>query len=222
MDACKAAWAGIALSDGAAHLYFATAVGDLAEQARVAGPLDVIAIDMPIGLPDTGRRQADVLARELVGPRRASVFMTPVRAAVEEEDYATATGVNVRLAGEGIPRQAHGLRARILQVDRWVRHSPHRVVEVHPEVSFACLAGVPLEASKSTWAGVAMRRRLLAGAGIVLAEDLGPAAGKAGVDDVLDAAIAAWTALRVACGHARPVPDPPETFSDGLPCAIWT
>jgi predicted RNase H-like nuclease len=48
------------------------------------------------------------------------------------------------------------------------------------------------------------------------------AAGKAGVDDVLDAAIAAWTARRVASGQARAVPDPPERFSDGLPCAIWT
>jgi hypothetical protein len=43
-----------------------------------------------------------------------------------------------------------------------------------------------------------------------------------GVDDVLNAAVAARTALRVASGQARPVPDPPETFGDGLPCAIWT
>jgi predicted RNase H-like nuclease len=150
VDACKAGWAGIVLSDGAAHLYFAAEIGDLAEQVRAGGPLDVIAIDMPIGLPHAGRRQADVLARKLAGPHWASVFMTPVRAAVEEEDYAAATGVNVRFAGEGISRQAHGLRARILQVDRWVRHAPYRVVEVHPEVSFAGLADVPLEVSKST------------------------------------------------------------------------
>jgi predicted RNase H-like nuclease len=62
VDACKAGWAGIVLSDSAAQLYFAIAIGDLAEQARVAGPLDLIAIDMPIGLPDADRRQADVLA----------------------------------------------------------------------------------------------------------------------------------------------------------------
>jgi predicted RNase H-like nuclease len=127
--------------------------------------------------------------------------MTPVRAAVEEEDYAAATGLNVTLAGEGISHQAHGLRATILQVDRWAQHAPYRVVEVHPEVSFACLAGVPLDVSKSTWARVARRRQLLARAGIVLTEDLGVAAGKAGVDDVLDVAVAAWTALRVASGQ---------------------
>ena len=141
---------------------------------------------------------------------------------MEEEDYAVAAAVNLKLAGEGISRQAHGLRAKILQVDQWVQETPLRAVEIHPEVSFACLAGVPLEASKSTWAGAARRRQLLAGAGIVLREDLGPAAEKAGVDDILDAAVAAWTARRVAGGQARPVPDSPEVFSDGLPCAIWT
>ena len=222
VDGCKAGWVGIVLSDGAALPFFATAIGDLAEQASVAGPLDVVAIDMPIGLPDASRRRADVLARQLAGPRWASVFMTPVRAALAEEEFAAATAVNVKLAGEGISRQAHGLRAKILQVDQWVRHAPHRVAEIHPEVSFACLAGAPLNLSKSTWAGVVRRRQLLAGAGVVLADDLGLAGEKAGVDDILDAAVAAWTALRVAGGQARPVPDPPELFSDGLPCAIWT
>ena len=222
VDGCKAGWVGIVLSDGAALACFAPTIGDLAEQARTAGPLDVIAIYMPIGLPDAGRRQADVLARQLAGPRWASVFMTPVRAALAEEQFAAATAVNVELAGEGISRQAHGLRAKILQVDQWVRHAPCRVAEVHPEVSFARLAGAPLTGSKSPWAGAARRRQLLAGAGIVLADNLGPAGEKAGVEDILDAAIAAWTALRVASGQARPVPEAPEIFSDGLPCAIWT
>jgi predicted RNase H-like nuclease len=209
------------LQDGEAHPYFATAVGDLAEQASVTGPLDLTAVDMLIGLPDAGRRQADVLARKLAGPRRAPVFMTPVRAALKEGNYAVATAVDVKLAGEGISRQAHGLRAKILQVDQWARHAPQRVIEIHPEISFGYLAGAPLDVSKSTWAGMARRRQLLAGAGIVLAGDLGRAGEKAGADDILDAAVAAWTALRIASGQARPVPDPPGSFSDGLPCATW-
>jgi predicted RNase H-like nuclease len=59
---------GIMLSDGAALACSATAIGDLTEQASLAGPLDGVAIDMPIGLPDSGRRQADVLARQLAAP----------------------------------------------------------------------------------------------------------------------------------------------------------
>jgi predicted RNase H-like nuclease len=49
VDACKAGWAGIVLSGGAARLCFATAISDLAEQAGLTGQLDVIAVDMPIG-----------------------------------------------------------------------------------------------------------------------------------------------------------------------------
>nr|WP_231640215.1 DUF429 domain-containing protein [Micromonospora sp. NRRL B-16802] len=54
-------------------------IAALVTNAEMDGHLAVIGIDIPIGLPDTGRRQADVLAYKLVGPRRSSVFMTPVR-----------------------------------------------------------------------------------------------------------------------------------------------
>ena len=79
VDACKAGWIGIALSQGALSAYAAAGIDDLIEDASSDGPLAVIAIDIPIGLPDTGRRQADLLVRKAVGPRWASVFMTPVR-----------------------------------------------------------------------------------------------------------------------------------------------
>ena len=41
------------------------------------------------------------------------------------------------------------------------------------------------------------------------------------LDDILDAAIAAWTARRVARDEAQPMPDPPQVFSDGIQSAIW-
>ncbi len=160
--------------------------------------------------------------RKVIGPRLASVFITPVRAALEASDYDTASAENRQLAGEGISRQAFALQPTILDVDRWVRHAPGRVIEVRPEVSFAQLASEPLRLSTSTWPGASQRQQLLATAGILLAEDLGVAGEKAAIDDVLDAAVAAWSARRVAHCQARPAPGPPETFSGGLPCAIWT
>lgn len=220
VDACKPGWIGVALSEEAVSAYAAAEIGGLVEDAAADGPLAVIAVDIPIGLPDTGRRQADVLTRKAVGPLWPSVFMTPVRPALEAPDYATAADLSRRLAGEGISRQAFALRAKILQVDQWVRQAPHRVVEVHPEASFAGLAGAALQSRKSSWAGAVLRRRLLAGAGISLPDDLGLAGEKAAMDDVLDAAAAAWTAVRVLRGQAQSTP--PELFSDSLPCAIWT
>ena len=49
------------------------------------------------------------------------------------------------------------------------------------------------------------RRTLLARHGIQLPDHLGDA-GEAGPDDVLDAAAAAWSAQRIATGHASRLP----------------
>jgi predicted RNase H-like nuclease len=221
VDACAAGWVGIALTDQEARAHVAGDFQALVAAVHADGPLDVVAVDMPIGLPDAGLRRADVLARAVVGPRRSSVFMTPIRAAMEAPDYVSALAINKAAATAGISRQAFGLRPKLFQVERYVRATRLRVVEVHPEVSFATLAGGPVRARKSTWAGAMLRRRLLAEAGIAIPDDLGVAGHGAGVDDVLDAAAAAWTGRRVSRGESRPMPDPPETFSDGLSCAIW-
>jgi predicted RNase H-like nuclease len=222
VDACKSGWIGIALNDEMTTAYTATHIEELVAAARADGPIEVIAIDMPIGLPDAGPRRADQLARAAVGPRRASVFITPVRAALQAPDHATAVTVNQKVAGGGVSAQAFALRFKLLEIDAWVRYADATVVEVHSEVSFATLAGRPLTERKSSWAGSVQRRRLLADAGIVLADDLGPAGSAAAVDDILDAAIAAWTAGRVARSEAQAMPDPPEVFNDGISCAIWT
>lgn len=225
VDGCKTGWIGIALSDEAPAVppraYCAARISDLEAEAGQDGPLAAIGIDIPIGLADAGRREADLLARKAAGPRWSSVFLTPVRAALAERDYVAAAGVNRRLTGDGISRQAFALREKILEVDQWIRDARCRVVEVHPEVSFAELAGTHLRTRKPTWAGMTERRRLLAGAGIAVPDDLGLAGERAAVDDVLDAAVVAWTASRVARGLARSLPDPPVPFSDGLACAVW-
>jgi predicted RNase H-like nuclease len=224
-DACKAGWVGVVLDDVTGTVgvtvMFAKTIDELAKLAEADGPLDAVGVDMPIGFPDTGRRRADRLAREAVGPRRSSVFLTPVRAALEAGDHATAVRVSQELTGDGISIQAYSLRTKLFEVDAWVRATDLHVVEVHPEVSFARMAGAPLPDSKITWAGAERRRTLLAGAGIRLAGELGLAGRLARVDDVLDAAAAAWSACRVSAKAAVSLPDPPDTHSDGLPCAIW-
>ncbi|HVW44169.1 MAG TPA: DUF429 domain-containing protein [Amycolatopsis sp.] len=201
VDACKAGWVGIALDD--VRAYVAASIGELVALAEADGPAEVVGIDIPIGL------------------LRSSVFLVPVRAALEAPDHATASAINRERVGEGVSIQAYGLRSKLLQVDEWVRETGRRAVEVHPEVTFAQLAGAPLTVGKHTWAGAELRRGLLADAGIVLS-GLGAAGQRAGVDDVLDAAAVAWSARRVALGTAIARPDPPEVFADGVACAVWT
>src|SRR5215475_12680434 len=222
-DACPAGWIGVVLSYGRLRAIVRAEIGDLVAVAAADEPLDAIAIDIPIGLADSGPRQADLLARKAAGPRYASVFLTPVRTALLGDTYPAALAVSRELTGRGISSQAYRLRAKILQVDRW-RKEPAAcpVVEAHPELSFAAMAGAPLRDSKSTWAGMVRRRQLLAAQGIDCEDDLGLSGLRVGVDDVLDAAAVAWTARRIAAGSARRMPAEPERFSDGVDCAVWT
>lgn len=222
-DACPDGWTGVVLSGCRARAVVHADIGGLVAMAAAGGPLCAIAIDIPIGLADSGPRQADLLARKAAGPRYASVFLTPVRAALLADTYADALATSRELTGQGISSQAYRLRAKILQVDRWRQGAlTCPVVEAHPELSFAAMAGAPLRDSKSTWAGVARRGELLAAQGIDLDGDLGLAGLRVGVDDVLDAAAVAWTARRVAAGSARRLPADTERFSDGVDCAVWT
>lgn len=221
VDACRAGWVAIAWADEVTA-YVDADIGAIAAQAAADGPVEVIGIDIPIGLADSSLRQADLLARKAAGPRWASVFVTPVRGALGIDDYHEASALNGRLTGSGISRQAFNLRDKILQVDAWLPGAPCPVLEVHPELSFAELAGAALMDSKATYAGAVHRGRLLAATGIEVCGDLGLTGRQVGVDDVLDAAAVAWTAARFARGAARCLPDPPQRFSDGVACAIWT
>jgi predicted RNase H-like nuclease len=96
----------------------------------------------------------------------------------------------------------------------WI--ADERIHEVHPELSFRTLAGgEPLPYAKKTWRGQNLRRALLAEAGgIVLPDALGEA-DRVPVDDVLDAAVAAWSAHRIARGTAGRVPEKPERDAEG-------
>lgn len=217
VDVAKKYWVAVA-SD--LRAYADLTLAGLLEAADADGLVEVVGIDMPIGMPDgAGYRQADVLARAAVGPRRASVFMTPPRAALEAGSYAAALETARRVTGRGLSRQAWALGPRILEVDRIVRSVGRRIVEVHPELSFATLAGRHLPAPKSTWAGLEDRRALLASVGLAPPADLGRPGEVSGADDVLDAAVACWTARRVADGTAEAHPDPPEQL-DGIAACI--
>ncbi|RYZ25766.1 MAG: DUF429 domain-containing protein, partial [Propionibacteriaceae bacterium] len=45
--------------------------------------------------------------------------------------------------------------------------------------------------------------------------------GRREPDDVVDAGACAWSALRLARGTARSLPDPPQELPDGRTAAIW-
>jgi predicted RNase H-like nuclease len=198
VDVARGGWIAVALEDGA----FAEAV----LERRFPGILErfpeaaAIGVDVPIGLPPPGaRRRADTEARRVVGPRRSSVFFTPSREALEALTYSEA-----RIVAPETSAQGWALRTAILDA---ARVDDARLHEIHPEVSFAVLAGEPLTFAKRTWNGHRERVRLLRNAGIEIPERLD--AGLVPADDVVDAAVAAWTATRIVHGEHITLPADP-------------
>lgn len=217
IDGWKSAWVAVALVDG--RVREVVVFGALADAVAAFGAEGALAVDVPIGLPECGRRAADVAAKRLLGPRASSVFYAPPRAAVAAPTYREANRLAWSLCGHGVSAQAYRLGPKIAEAEA-VAVAGGRLVEAHPEVTFAAMAGGPLRSSKRSWNGQAERRLLLERVGIALDDVLPGRAGEAPVDDVLDAAAAAWTAQRVAAGEARSVPDPPEVMG-GRRVAIW-
>ena len=219
VDACKGGWIAVALRDGrGAQACYLPGIEALADAIPDA---EAVAIDIPIGLPLTGWRAADIEAKAILGPRRNSVFFTPVRAALEAPDHATASKLSLELTGEGMSQQSFALRRRIFEVERWLPDAPCPVWEVHPEVSFTFLMGASASASKRSWSGMIERRNALLDAGIDLEGVSGAAGVQAAVDDMLDAGAAAWTAKRLLEGTAHSIPNPPEFDTSGRAIAIW-
>ncbi len=163
---------------------------------------EVVAIDVPIGYgPD---RSCDRAAKARLGAAHSRVFPTPSEAVLRAGSHAEACDVAKARGEKGISVQTWNIRERILDA------TEHRdgLVEAHPEVSFAALAGDVLP-PKRTPAGATARvaalepvfgdvRALIAG------RDPGPRP-----DDVLDALACAWTARRVLDGTAVYLGDGP-------------
>jgi predicted RNase H-like nuclease len=198
VDAYRRGWVAVVADEGRfVGSFVAPTFAEILEQLDSSV---VIGVDTPIGLPTTGSRAADLAARAFVGPRRSSVFPTPTRAAITCATYADARRVVPSLAA-----QSFALGRKILEVEA---NLEARVFELHPEVSFTALAGRHLHYSKRSWNGQMERRRLLTTTGLRLPDEL-DSGGEAAADDVLDAAIGAWTASRKQRGEARTLPDEP-------------
>jgi predicted RNase H-like nuclease len=173
--------------------------------------VDVIAVDMPIGLPRLGRRDCDLLAKKALGRAHSRVFFAPPRDVLNATSYADAAARHRAHAnGLGLSVQTWNIVDKIREVDA-VADDP-RLVEVHPELSFARLAGEVL-ASKHGPDGRAIRLRALARPWSGL-RDVPPG------QDGVDALAAAWSGQRWARGEAESLPDEPPRDDLGRPMRI--
>ncbi len=220
LDGCRAGWV-LASASASPHRAGADTTTRL-EQVEVRvlssfaealalvldGSIAAMGVDMPIGLPDRGPRAADQAARRRLGPRRSSVFPTPVRAALHSADYPDALARSRAVDGRGLSIQAYNLLSSMAEIDEVMTPAlQDRVFECHPETTFARLAGGPLPVNKHSSEGLELRRALLdpwLADGI---DSIGRAPRGAKTDDVLDALAVAVTAWRFTIGDVEHLGD---------------
>src|SRR5438067_7121199 len=199
----------------------------IADVFAAAPELDVLAIDIPIGLTEAGARACDVEARRRLGPGRgSSVFPAPIRPALHAESYSAACDAAFRAQGKKLSKQSWAIYPKIRQVDELLCRRPElrqRVFEVHPEVTFAEWSGRAIVESKKKKAGFALRHELVNGHfGDGAYETVRARYTRKDVanDDILDAFAALWTAGRILRGIARSLPAEPRLDAAGLPMRI--
>jgi len=211
VDGCHAGWVcfRVELSSRTTSVQLVNLRGLL--RCRPEGLL-ALAIDIPIGLLD-GPRACDLAARKLLGqPRGSSVFPAPCRRATRAATYEDACKANFLATGRKISRQAWGIAAKIREIDEVITASSQEwAFEVHPEVCFWAMNGrEPLLNGKKSAEGKSERLSLLRNIFPGINSHIAATLPGVGVDDVIDAAAAAWTALRHSEGCAEHVCEPEE------------
>jgi len=221
VDGCRAGWVSfrVELSSRATVVE----IIDLPVVLRNHPPeLRAMAIDIPIGLLERPR-QCDRATRFLLGqPRGCSVFTTPCRAALRAATYEEACATNDLRAGRRISRQAWGIVSKIRAVDDAISCAAQKwAFEVHPEVCFWAMNGRrPMLGGKKTAAGREERLIVLRHHFPDIDAHCGRRESGVTIDHLLDAAAAAWTALRWQSGIVEQV-GTAEVDDRGLTTTIW-
>ena len=233
VDGCKSGWAAVlrklnAPTDTQLHVF-----PDFAGLLEQTPRLSIIAVDMPIGLPDhvpAEGRGPEKAARRHLGMRQSSVFTVPSRAAVFEEDYRKACDAALKTSTppRKVSKQCYHLFPKIREIDAVMAPElEDRVYEVHPELAFWRLNGeremsLPKKVkSRANPEGLEQRRDLLVTHGLDGAFlDQKPPRG-CGRDDLLDAAANSLIAERILGGKAEPFPSNYQKDGKGLRMAIW-
>lgn len=206
LDGCRGGWILCCLDNEQKSLRFEL-LTDLPDD--LPDRFAMLAVDMPIGLPNHGRRQCDLEARALLPGRvRSRIFLDLRRPLLECDTYSQAN----RLAledGHGLSKQAWNLHPALRSLDALLTPARQaQVIEAHPELVFHRLNHWQAVAGKKTAAGQHKRLDLLARTGMKDVTGCLPDLPRklAAIDDFLDSAACALAAAWHTSGQGRQVP----------------
>lgn len=243
VDGCRGGWVAAiehrpGAIDIAVHPTFAGLLASLPDDA-------IVAVDMPIGLPDLcarGGRGPESHVRPLLGARQSSVFSVPSRAAVHAASddemaldwygahrKASAVARETSMPPRGVSIQCFGLFRKIREIDALLISRPElrdRIFEAHPELAFWRMNGrVSLGSPKKVrnavhGLGMDERTALLVANGIPAGVLSMPVPRGADRDDRLDALAMLTVARRAVRGDIERLPPEPVRDSQGIAMAI--
>jgi predicted RNase H-like nuclease len=229
VDGCRAGWV-VVLSSHRMRViqdHHVRLCASFAEVLSLSPTPTVMAIDIPIGLldaPEPGGRECDRRARRLLGRRASSVFTPPTRAMLEATRYE-------QVRSHGVSIQAFNILPKIREVDRLMTpRLQTRIHEAHPELAFRSVTGAPMQYNKKIAAGHKERLQALSHVQGQSWRSISRQITNAlrtyrrvqlVADDLLDASILAWIALRIANGQASRLPPDPSVDQKGLRMEIW-
>ncbi|MGY1752370.1 DUF429 domain-containing protein [Blastococcus sp. SYSU D01042] len=202
VDGWRGRWVGALLEGRSVRLL----VLDDVDAVLAVPDVELVAIDMPIGLSDDGRRLCDDEARARLARAGSSVFPAPLRQVLGAADYVDACRISVAASGKALSKQAWNLVPAIRQLDDALGDPPSdRVVEVHPELAFRAIDARVTD-PKVTARGTVQRLSALREV-MDVEQALADAPRLVPMIDALDACAAAWSAQRLADGRGGCVGD---------------
>jgi predicted RNase H-like nuclease len=227
VDGCKSGWFCITKDLSSSDIGFVI-FSDSKSLLKQQPEPSIIAIDIPIGLTETGPRVCDVEARKLLGPRKRSVFPAPIRPALQGNTRKEADSIGRRVDGRGVSAQAFSIYDKIRDLDDILSVSPqlqNQIKEIHPELCFwAWNDKQPMPDTKKSEDGETQRRALISklfGTEVVDRIRSEYKRSEVATDDIHDAFAALWTAERIVRGVANVIPDPPPKDKFGLAMEMW-
>lgn len=162
VDGCPIGWVFVALDS---QKRFAKVGVVKTLDSLISGPgrdIRVIMVDMPIGLKDSGKRCCEAEARKFLGPRRSSIFPSPLRPMLGFEHYSDANAWG-KTMGAGLSKQSWNIMGKIRELDATITPALQaKVKEAHPEVAFTRMRGKPCGHAKRQPEGIAERLSALA------------------------------------------------------------
>jgi len=226
VDACRKGWFAVCLSPNYRwDIEIFTAIGDLWNRFQSAA---LLLIDIPIGLPESGKRKCDIDARKILKQRATSVFPAPCRQAIHANSYPEACRINKKILGVKLSVQTWNISGKIREADDLLLNNTmarRHMREAHPEVCFWALAGgQPMKYYKKTNQGFSERRKRLKKIKPTT-DEIVNAAMKTyyrkdlAKDDILDAMVLAVTATAPTESLVT-IPKNPAKDSKGLPMEI--